>query len=1249
MKSKGFNLLRSLLLFCAAACFMPETTAQQSTAKKDHKKYLKTYNKVQKKLNKQFKEEEEKKGKKEKTELEEERETPEKWYAQDYLITMNRDLERPTPEVLWPVLSNLYASNNYQISAMPGLSQTPWTERGPNNTGGRTRALVWDPYTSNKVWAGGVTGGLWYNSDITNASNSWTQVSGLWSNLAVTCIAFDPVNAGTIYVGTGEWFSVGTSRGAGIWKSTDTGRTWSQLSSTTGFYYVNDIVVRKNGSTAEVYAAVDAGYVGSAWHGLSTYGIMRSTNGGSSWTNVAPNVPVQGQKYAVGDLELGADNRIWAGTKKNPYGGTDAGGGRILKSDNGTSWTTSYTHSDVTGRVELACAPSTANYVYALVEASGQLDAIVVTVDNGANWTSKNEPADVDNGIPDTDFTRGQAWYDLIAAVSPADSNTVYIGGVDLFKSTDAGSNWSHISKWSNNNNLNSLACAIVHADQHAISFKPGSSTTAVVGNDGGVYYTSQIQNGASSAVFSSRNKGYNVTQFYYGDLSKTSGSNKFIGGAQDNGSIYFNSTGMSSGTEVNGGDGAASFIHEGADSRQVCAYVYNQYKYTNNNWTNTNDLIADGATGAFINPAEWDNNQSGLFSNKNDGNLYRISLGSSPGTLNTITYKSSTTDDANCMEAVKLSSGKTRLYVGTVAGSIYYTDDAWATTPTFTATTGSMNAGSITSIYSHKGTDTVLVTLGNYGSTFKNIYVSTDNGSTWTNKEGSLPDMPVRDIVMNPANVNEVLIATEIGVYGTTNFWSSTPTWNSYTQGMGAVRVMQLKFRAADKMILAVTHGRGLFTSDAWGKLSPIANFGTDKTDVCTNQVIQFSDSSLNTPTQWTWTVSPRNMEYKNGTDSTSQHPFIRFTKAGTYSITLIASNSLGNNSKTRTNYITVSDTQRGQATLLLSRSSNCAGDTLLLTLVPGADLNTSNLTVNWFKNGSSFSTSGYSKIVTPAAKDSFWVTLNNSYKCAAPANFQTSKVKPVVNPIVNANAKLNAISAGCQGKALTVTTTVNNLGSSPVWTWYVDGNVQSSNSSSLTLSSPSNGAKVYATVYVSGSCVKPQNLIYTDTATLVVNPKPATPVVSRNFDTLKAADQGAGTYNWYKNGVLAGSGKTYKATSNGNYKCVVIQNGCSSDSSAVLPFNSLNVNWINGKVVKLYPNPSKERIMLSGMGVVKTENMEITDASGKSVKSFVKLSNLPNGDTELNIKNLSAGVYYLLYSESRNETPLKLQFIKE
>ena len=134
---------------------------------------------------------------------------PDLAFEQDFLRTMNPTLKRPTPEVLPDIIrkNRRGASSNAKPTSLPGDNTsvtTNWKELGPTNVGGRTRALTWDPTTANKVWAGGVSGGLWYNTNITDANSSWVKVNDFWSSLSVTKIAFDPTNARVAYVSTGE-------------------------------------------------------------------------------------------------------------------------------------------------------------------------------------------------------------------------------------------------------------------------------------------------------------------------------------------------------------------------------------------------------------------------------------------------------------------------------------------------------------------------------------------------------------------------------------------------------------------------------------------------------------------------------------------------------------------------------------------------------------------------------------------------------------------------------------------------------------------------------------------------------------------------------------------------------------------------------------------------------------------------------------------------------------------------------------
>jgi len=831
---------------------------------------------------------------------------PDLAWEQDFIRTMDPALGRPVPERLPSIIQSMQSMRNMQLA--PGGASTPWDERGPNNVGGRTRALAFSPSdpTFKKVWAAGVTGGLWFNNDITNANSSWNAVNNFWDNITVTCIAFDPNNSQIMYVGTGEGFGAAASRGAGIWKSTNGGTTWTQVSSSASFYYVLDIVVRNESGTSVVYAAVDGGFYNGVWHGASASGIQRSINGGTSWTNVSPNIPSSTTKLVAADLEIAADGRIWAGSKAAPFTTTDRGGGRIFYSDNGTSWTVSNstTVTNGRGRVELACAPSNASVVYAVIENDLMVEAIKKTVNSGGTWTNANEPADVDQGIPDDDFSRGQAWYDLIMAVDPLDENTLLIGGIDLFRSTDGASSWTQISKWSNNNDLSSLSCSEVHADQHAITFRPGASNTVLFGNDGGVYYTSNLSNAANNAVIDSRNKDYNVTQFYACALSPTAGSNIMLAGAQDNGTQRYASSGINSTTEVYGGDGAYCFIDQNSPSTQIASYVYNNfYVSTNSGLSFFTSIIEDDATGKFINPADYDDVNNVLYSNKNSSSIWRVrNIGPSPATPETVTI-TGMADDAS---HIRVSPYSSTIFVGTDVGDIYKVTTPNGTPSSSMISKSNLPAGTVSCIEVGASENELLVTYFNYG--IISVWYTNNGGTTWVSKEGNLPDMPIRWALFNPINRNEVILATELGVWSTTNFNATTPTWTASNNGMANVRVDMLQVRSSDNMVIAATHGRGLFSSLAFSLgAAPIPLFAANELVPCIGDTVTLSDTSITPSTSRNWQISPNTFTFIAGTNAGSQQAKVRFNAPGKYTIKLVLNNAQGSDSLTKLDYVMV------------------------------------------------------------------------------------------------------------------------------------------------------------------------------------------------------------------------------------------------------------------------------------------------------------------------------------------------------
>lgn len=733
---------------------------------------------------------------------------PDLAFLQDFLYTMDPSIGRPTPEVLFPISEKYMQMRSAKTNSFS--NDVNWIERGPSLVSGRVRAILFDPNDAQakKVWAGGVTGGLWFNTDITNASTSWTKVDDFWDNLAISCIAADPNNGQTMYVGTGEfeW----TVRGGGIWKTTNGGTTWARLPSSTDFLEIRDIVVRNESGSSVVYAAVKPGFGGD--NPPYTGGLYRSTDGGTSWTQVLPLAQTSATRTNLPtDIAIGADNTIWVGTEKHfSVGGATS---TIYKSSTGltNSWTaiSSFTGSNLmfNGVIKLATSPSTANTLYAAIEHNSVIGGIFRSTDAGASWTSTSLPVDADTGIPANDFTRGQAWYDLAMAVHPTNSSNCFIGGIDWFASSDMGSNWSQISRWYGFSGTNS---SIVHADQHNFIFRPGFPNEAILSNDGGVFYSSNLSSASSSSTaFSARNQNFNITQFYSGALHPFL-PDFMLGGTQDNGTPKFTQPGFGSTVDVYGGDGGMCFIDQLSPQFQIVSYVFNNFALsTNGGNTFPTMLIDDDNTGSFINKGDYDSNQKILYTARNSTSIYRVRNVTTSRDLDNISI--SLGNMASAFRVSRFTTNASTLFVGTTGGRLFKITNA-GTSPSIAEITGPFPLGSISSIALGASENQLLVTFYNYGVV--SIWESRNGGATWTSREGNLPNMPVRWAEYHSQNSDQVFIATELGVWSTENVNVASPIWSSTNGGLANVRTDMLRLRSSDGTMMASTYGRGVFTA---------------------------------------------------------------------------------------------------------------------------------------------------------------------------------------------------------------------------------------------------------------------------------------------------------------------------------------------------------------------------------------------------------------------------------------------------
>lgn len=760
-----------------------------------------------------------------------EQDRPDLAMQQNFLMTMDPALLRPTPERLYDWNAQTAAYRDYPGDESEGTlstsiaTATAWTERGPREVGGRTRALLFDPADAagKKVWAGGVSGGLWVNNDITSATSAWQKVNDFWDNLAVSCIAADPNNNQVMYVGTGEfeW----TVRGGGIWKTSNGGLNWSRLGSSAGFFEIRDLVVRNEAGISVVYAAVQPGFGGD--NPAYSAGLFRSADGGTNWAQVLPFA--QGSATYTNlpsDLEIGKDNSLWVGTRKH-YWVAEATS-TIYRSTTGVagSWTAFSTFPGSTGfngQVELALSPSDENVAYAVMEQSGKIGELFRTGNKGGTWNALAKPIAADLGIPASDFSRGQAWWDLIIAVNPTNANEVYVAAIDWFRSTDGGSAWTQISKWSNNANMNTLTCPLVHADQHELLFRPGSAAEVIISNDGGVYYSPNISAAVSALVIQPRNLNFNVTQFYSGAAHPVQ-VNYFLGGTQDNGTQRFSLAGFGPTTTAFGGDGAACFIDQLDPSFQIVSYVYNRYYLSKDGGvTFPFTLLLDDNTGLFINVAEYDSYQKVLFSSRDNASIYRVRNVTTTRSVDNIPI-AGLGAKASALRVSPYATAQTNLYVGTQSGRLFKVIGAQATPMITEITNTAFPTANISSIDFGADENQILVTFSNYG--IVHVWETRNGGNTWINREGNLPNMPVRWAEYHPINFNQVYLATELGVWSTDNINVSNPVWNSTNGGLANVRVDMLRFRESDKVLMAATHGRGVFTALVPLELEQIISF---------------------------------------------------------------------------------------------------------------------------------------------------------------------------------------------------------------------------------------------------------------------------------------------------------------------------------------------------------------------------------------------------------------------------------------
>ena len=695
-------------------------------------------------------------------------------------------------------------------TAITGIT---WYERGPNNIGGRTRALMMDPndLTNKRVWAGGVAGGLWYNNDITSSTTSWTKINDFWDNLAISCIAYNPASTTTFYVGTGEGFGNSDATfGGGIWKTIDGGTTWNVLTATIPSFITTPTTQQYAFQNVQKIVVNGAGKVFAA----TQHGVWESIDDGTTWTSsFVVDATLGNSQNFCSDLEY-VGGVLYAGF------GRGTGTSIRMSIDDGASWTTITPPSVTGGRTELAVG--NAGTIYAVSDNNFYtISYFKKSTDDGATWTNVAIPTAANLTV---DVTSGQAWYDLILAVHPTDDNVLFIGGASHARTVNGGTSW-FCFPYSNS----------VHPDHHNIIFRTGNTNEMIMANDGGVYYSTNYGDATIAATtsafsFSTRNKDYNVMQPFAVAMKNVNNDGYILQGNQDNGTTYmtaaYNTSGA--GSQAGGGDGMLCLIDQNEPNILIGSFQFRAH-YTINPTTNVayaylapnTDLNLDGFTdGQFVNPCDYDHTNNIFYANVKHRNatgatypFARTVVTAYNSTVYNLVNVTAATSDMN-ISFVKASPYTAHtIFFGSRNGELYKVTGMNTVSPTATLLT--TKTGYVSCIEIGASDNELILTLSSYNVT--SVWYSNDGGTTWVDKDAlghGLPNIPVRYALFNPLNRKQVLLATELGVWSTTDITASNPDWQPTNANLANVRCEMLRYRSADNTVAVATHGRGIFTT---------------------------------------------------------------------------------------------------------------------------------------------------------------------------------------------------------------------------------------------------------------------------------------------------------------------------------------------------------------------------------------------------------------------------------------------------
>jgi photosystem II stability/assembly factor-like uncharacterized protein len=710
-----------------------------------------------------------------------------------------------------------------------------WRQIGPTIMGGRVADLAVVESDPSTFYVGTATGGVWKTI---NGGTSFESIFDDQPTASVGDVTVAPSNPNVVWVGSGEPQNRQSSPwGMGVFRSTDAGRTWTHLG-LENTHHISRIQVHPRDPDVAYVAAM-----GHLWGPNPERGVYRTTDGGATWDHV---LSIDENTGAI-DLVMDPHDpmTLFAAMyqRQRTLGGFNGGGpgsGIYRTLDGGDNWTemTEGLPEGDMGRIGLDIYDGDSNVVFAIVEGDkrtpgqgfgggGGADSkngIYKSTDRGVTW----EQISTTNNRP---MYYSQIWVD------PTDSDRVYLGGANMYRSSDGGRNFTDD------------AAAEVHSDHHALWIDPNDSRHMILAGDGGVSISWDRSDSWRQLM------NLPLAQFYEIGVDNREPYH-VCGGLQDNGSWCAPSdTWSNQGIRtrdwynIGGGDGFFTVMHptepivfaesQGGNIMRVNLVTHEQLRMQpigrpegdddelpdfRFNWdspillsAHDENTVYHGGNVLFKTTdmgQSWEAISGDLTKAIDRDELFIMGVKGSEGMMS---RNDGTSTFGNLTAIAESPLDADVLYAGTDDGNLQVTRDGGATwTNVVSSMPGLPDQTYITRIVaSHADAGTVWAAGDNHRNDDFGayMYVSNDFGRTWRSITNGLPDgWSMNALTQHPRAANLLFAGNEVGVYFSID---SGDTWHQLRRNLPTVPVDDIKIQLAENDLVIGTHGRGVWIMD--------------------------------------------------------------------------------------------------------------------------------------------------------------------------------------------------------------------------------------------------------------------------------------------------------------------------------------------------------------------------------------------------------------------------------------------------